>query len=150
MGDLGRGTSIEDVEAAIASRWWRKDPELQIQGLKKLYLGSFAGFEVFRVDSEWLRDNLDTTFGTGGHGLVHTFIPLVEIWIDDVNEPWPEIVLHEAVEFHYMLENNDDYKTAHPKAVKAEASTPVTENNLEAAILAYCPERKGQSSYVQV
>lgn len=140
-GDLGRETKIADVEKAIASRWHRKDPEFYIGGLKRQSAGYFAGFSVLRVNSEWIRDNLDVTFGSGGHGLVHTFIPLTEIWIDDTEEAMAPLVLHEAVEFHHMLEEGLDYEPAHEKAEKAVQGSHVTEENLEELICKHCPER---------
>lgn len=141
-GDRGRTTTIADVEAAIASRWYRKDAAFQIEGLPKTRLGESAGFTIYRIDAEWIRDNLDTTFGTGGHGLVHTFIPLDEIWVDDREQPWPQVALHEAVEFHHMMEQNDEYWAAHQKALRAEHHARATPDTLEDLIVTYAPERK--------
>lgn len=141
-GDRGRATNISDIEEAIASRWYLKDHDMEIAGLTKQFLGEYAGFNVYKVDMDWIKNNLDTTFGTGGHGLVHTFIPLDEIWVDDVSEPWPEIALHEAVEFHYMFEKNEDYWPAHQKAIQAENAQPISEDNLSDLITSYSPERR--------
>ncbi len=130
-GDRGRQTTLADVEEAIASRWWRKDAALEIGGLAKEPLGTWAGFAVVRVDSEWIRDNLDTTFGTGGHGLVHTFIPLKEIWIDPVKEQPSTLIFHEIVEFTIMMEGGMSYWVAHQLALRRQAGRVITLTNLE-------------------
>lgn len=119
-GDLGRQTTIADVEAAIASRCFQKDPGLRIEGLRKTLLGYAGGFTIYQVPMDWIKNNLDTTFGTGGHGLVHTFIPLHEIWIDPVKQPWAQIALHEAAEFYWMYEKSMAYAPAHERATRIE------------------------------
>lgn len=146
-GDQGRDSTIATIEKAVASRWHRKDRALFERILEHLrwpYVGSFAGFSVYRVDSEWIKDNLDVTFGTGGHGLVHSFIPLDVILIDDVNQKMAKLVLHEAVEYHHMMEDGLDYQEAHEHALGAEqeAGDDFDETQLEAEIVKHCPERQ--------
>lgn len=119
-GDVGRGTTIDHIEKAINSRADLKDPKLEIVGLEKTDLGTYGGFKVFRIDREWVKNNLSCMFGTGGHGRVHEFIPNDELWVDDIEEPWWEIALHEAVEFFYMQNKGLTYEEAHAKASEAE------------------------------
>ena len=132
-GDLGRHTTIADIEKAIASRWYRKDRELRINAPKRS-IGRYAGFECYVIDSEWVRDNLDVTFGTGGHGLVHTFIPLNEIWLDPIRESEWSLIFHEAVEFFFMLHQNMNYWEAHNKALDLQRSKVVSKENVERLI----------------
>lgn len=40
------------------------------------------GFRIYRVDGEWLRNNLIPDFEHAGHGFVHLPIPMDEIWVD--------------------------------------------------------------------
>lgn len=130
-GDLGPQTSIVHIEAAIASRCFEKDEKMEIVGIPKQFLGILHGFGLFRVDGEWIRNNLDVTFGTGGHGLVHTFIPMSEIWVDPVSENSYSIGFHEVLEFHSMLEEGMDYRSAHAKALKDQAFKKIDESNVE-------------------
>jgi hypothetical protein len=37
--------------------------------------------KIYAVDGAWIRNNLCFYFGHGGHGLVHEFIPVDEIWV---------------------------------------------------------------------
>jgi len=58
-----------------------KDNDFTLSGHWKRFVRNENGFRVFAVDGEWVRDNLCVVFGAGGHGYVHEFIPLEEIWI---------------------------------------------------------------------
>ena len=140
-GDLGPKTTIIDIEAAIASRWWKKDGALHIGGLVNEPLASVYGFRVGRVDGEWIRNNLDTTFGTGGHGLVHTFIPLREVWVDPVSEEPFSIAFHEIIEFHYMMDRGMDYRAAHGKALEDQEGLNITSGNIEVELSKFMKNR---------
>ena len=59
----------------------KKDTDFILSGPWKKYLREEEGFLVFAVDGEWVRNNLCVIFGAGGHGYVHEFIPLREIWV---------------------------------------------------------------------
>lgn len=134
-GDLGRATAISDVEAAIASRWWRKDSALEIIGIPKRKVSDILGYRVYEVDGEWIRDNLDTTFGTGGHGLVHTFIPLDEVWIDPIKESSASLIFHEILECKFMLGEGMSYWDAHQKALKLQAGKKLSMYNVSYEII---------------
>ncbi len=111
----GNDYSINDIDSAVRSRWDRKDKDLEIVGLEKKFLGEKEDFRVYEVDNEWIKNNLDVSFGTGGHGLVHSYIPLDEIWVSPVVEKKWSIVLHEITEFKLMKEKAMKYKEAHRK-----------------------------------
>lgn len=75
-----------DVEEEIQRRASRKDPKFVLVGPQnepwKKFVREEDGLKIFAVNGEKLRNNLSVLFGHGGHGLVHEFIPLGEIWID--------------------------------------------------------------------
>jgi hypothetical protein len=58
-----------------------KDKTLILKGRWKRFLRNQQGYKIFAVDGNWIRNNLCSYFGHGGHGLVHEFIPLDEIWV---------------------------------------------------------------------
>ena len=78
---------------------------------------------------------------------MHSFIPLDVILIDDTVQKMAKIVLHEAVEYHHMMEEDMDYEAAHEKANSAEAKAgdDFDETQLEAEIVKHCPERKAMT-----
>lgn len=134
-GDIGPKTDILHIEKAIASRGLRKDPSLKLEFPSKQLLGYAGGFTIYRVDSEWVRNNLTVMWGTGGHAFVHEMIPPHEIWVDPVSQPWEQIALHEAVEHFHMYEEGLDYREAHEKANAAEsANRDVTPATLDAVL----------------
>ena len=112
---LSRDVTITDIEKAIQSRWWKKSHfEIEMPKTQFTYI---RGFTVFIVDGEWIRNNLDVTFGTGGHGLVHSFIPMDEIWIDPANESEKSLMFHEIYEFE-LMKTGMNYWNAHQKTIE--------------------------------
>ncbi|MEK7503861.1 MAG: hypothetical protein AAB577_02665 [Patescibacteria group bacterium] len=75
-----------DFEDEIQKRAPKKDPNFDLNGPGnkrwKKFIREEDGFKIFAVSGETVRNNVDVTFGHGGHGLVHVCIPLDEIWID--------------------------------------------------------------------
>lgn len=69
------------IEKEIQRRGKNKDKSFKLAGKWKKFVRNQDGFGVYAVDAKWIRDNLSVTFGHGGHGYVHEFIPLNEIWI---------------------------------------------------------------------
>ncbi|HCJ66661.1 MAG TPA: hypothetical protein DHV62_04865, partial [Elusimicrobia bacterium] len=104
-----------------------KDKSLKIN-LKKESLGEQYDFKIFKVDSEWIKNNLDVTFGTGGHGLVHSYIPMDEIWVDPKVQKKESLIRHEIIEHLLMKEQDLNYKKAHKKT--SEAMQKNSENKL--------------------
>lgn len=114
----GNDYDVNDIDSAVRSRWNKKDKDLEIVGLEKKFLGEKDDFRIYRVDNEWIKNNLDVGFGTGGHGLVHSYIPLDEIWVSpNVENKW-SIALHEITEFNLMKKKAMKYKEAHKKTVE--------------------------------
>lgn len=112
------GYDIDEIDASVRSRWNLKDPDLKIEGMKKEFVGEKEGFRIYEIDSEWIRNNIDVGFGTGGHGLVHSYIPMDEIWVDSAKETKTSLILHELLEFRIMKEKGWEYKKAHEKVNK--------------------------------
>jgi len=76
-----RRLSWSELELNIQRRAFKKDKNFSLQGKWKKYVRDQKGFEIYAVDGKWVRNNLCGYFGHGGHGFVHEFIPLREIWI---------------------------------------------------------------------
>lgn len=70
-----------ELEADIQDRGNKKDNKFILNGKWKKFVRIQDGFKIFAVDGAWIRNNLSVIFGHGGHGYVHEFIPLDEIWI---------------------------------------------------------------------
>lgn len=70
-----------ELEADIQARGGKKAAGLTLKGKWKKFIRTQDGFKIFAVDGAWVRNNLSVIFGHGGHGYVHEFIPLDEIWI---------------------------------------------------------------------
>ncbi|MEK6863480.1 MAG: hypothetical protein AABW53_02170 [Nanoarchaeota archaeon] len=58
-----------------------KDSSFALAGKWKKFAGTKNRYKIFSVDNRWIKNNLCVYFGHGGHGLVHEFIPLDEIWV---------------------------------------------------------------------
>jgi hypothetical protein len=138
------------LEKDIQSRGWNKDKTSVITGPWKKHINQVNGFTVYAVDGEWVRNNLSVLYGHGGHGLVHEFIPLNEIWISTHHynnssydcgcarnkggkvtaKFFHDVVKHEIAEFKEMEEGTPFWK-AHQIASKKEKeeSHPITYEN---------------------
>ena len=113
----GNNYDVDDMDEAVRSRWHLKDEDLEIKGLEKKLIEEKNGFKVYEVDGEWIRNNLDVGFGTGGHGLVHSYIPMDEIWAWPIAENKWSIILHEMIEYNLMKNENMEYEDAHKKTI---------------------------------
>lgn len=69
------------LERDIQSRGRKKDKKCALSGKWKKFVRKQNGSKIYAVDGEWVRNNLSVIFGHGGHGYVHEFIPLDEIWV---------------------------------------------------------------------
>jgi hypothetical protein len=134
-----RELEMSELEADIQSRADDKEEGFALNGDWKKFIRKQDGFEIFAVDGKWVRDNLSVIFGHGGHGYVHEFIPLNEIWVathhyddnkwnkcecDKGNKPvsqeyFDSCVAHEIAE-RKMMEKDKPYWAAHQKALGVE------------------------------
>jgi hypothetical protein len=69
------------TELNIQKRALKKDKGFVLSGSWKKYVRTQEGVKIFRVDSEWIRNNLLNWWNHGGHGYVCEFIPANEIWV---------------------------------------------------------------------
>ena len=118
-----------------------KDRRFILSGSWKKFVKKQDGFKVYRVNGEWVRNNLSVIFGHGGHGFAHEFIPVGEIWVS--NKHWgncgcknvkknknmsdnffKSTTLHEIVEAREMKKGTIFWK-AHQIAVIAEIEAKI-------------------------
>lgn len=140
-----------EIEKEIQDRGWNKDKTFLPTGPWKSHIKQIEGFTIFAVDGEWVRNNLSVIFGHGGHGLVHEFIPLNEVWVSThhynnasyscgctrnrggkvTSKFFHEVIKHEIAEFKEM-EKGTPYWQAHQIANKQEKqeSHPCTQLNI--------------------
>lgn len=108
-----------ELELKIQNRAAKKDPEFRPSGTWKEFVREEHGVKVYKVDSEWIRNNLLARWNHGGHGYVCEFIPADEVWVgtthpadcdcQGVNEAreisdryFESTVLHEVTELNLM------------------------------------------------
>lgn len=138
---LRKGTAEgvwRDLEKDIQTRAIKKDNGFRLQGTWKRFLRNQDEFNVFIVDGEWVRTNLSVIFGHGGHGWVHEFIPLNEIWVSNVHpvdcdcknkgkfldiKNIESTIIHEITEAKIMKDGKTPYHKAHKEATKVELKT---------------------------
>lgn len=70
-----------DLEAQIQARAEHKDISFRLEGDWKKFVRKELSYNIYSVNGTWVRNNLSAYFGHGGHGYVHEFIPLDEIWV---------------------------------------------------------------------
>ena len=119
-----RKLTWEKLEATIQSRATKKDNSFILKGPWKKFIKTQAGFDIYSVDNEWVKNNLSVIFGHGGHGYVHEFIPMNEIWILHVNDEYSQeyfdsCAAHEIKEFLEMKKGMKYWK-AHQIALTLE------------------------------
>ena len=125
-------------------------PELVLSNTTSFFTGAIStvfrnakkyGFKIYAVDGEWIRHNLgvrckDKGFEHAGHGYVHEFIPLDEIWVSTHHyegcpcknirpdrktskKYFESTIIHEIIEFKAM-ELGASYRAAHKVAQLGE------------------------------
>jgi len=137
---IHRYNLLERLEKDIQHRAPTKDRKFVVEGPWKMFVRKQAGLNIYAVDGEWVRSNLSVIYGHGGHGYVHEFIPVDEIWVD-INHYrnsnydcgcstrykggkvskyfFNEVVRHEIAEFEAM-EDGIPYWKAHQIACEKE------------------------------
>ncbi|MFH1623390.1 MAG: hypothetical protein ABIA12_02655 [Candidatus Aenigmatarchaeota archaeon] len=112
----------ERSEDVVEARPKRRRPAIRFSpGLRKRQLGVMAGFKIFLVNGEHVRNNLETDFTMASHGFVSGFIRKDEIWMDDrlsVNDV--VAVLHHEVFEAKLMEDGMPYEDAHVLATESE------------------------------
>lgn len=124
-----------ELELNIQKRGNRKDKKFILIDGWKNFIRMQNGFKIFSVDGNWIHNNLSVTFNHGGHGLVHEFIPLDNIWIgtrhcdcncknvkngQKVSKAFFEsTIIHEITEFK-LMKKGMIYWEAHQLALQKE------------------------------
>lgn len=136
MEDNRPNISWAELELKIQKSAVKKDGKFILRGRWKKFIRKQDGFKAYLVDGEWVRFNLSVTFEHAGHGLVHEFIPMDEIWVDikhyegcpcrNVREDrktsqkcFNSTVIHEITEFREM-QKGMPYWPAHQIALDKE------------------------------
>ncbi len=127
----GNDYDINDIDSAVRSRYNLKDPDFEIKGLDKKLIEERDGFKIYEVDGEWIRNNIDVGFGTGGHGLVHSYIPMDEVWVWPITENKWSIALHEMIEFNLMNDEGLKFPEAHKKTIEITQGLDIKEKKNE-------------------
>ena len=78
------------------------------------------GFEVWVVNENLVKTDIDPDYTEAGQPLACWFVPPGEIWIGDEVKNKEAVFIHEWTEYHDMLENGTPYDTAHDRANQVE------------------------------
>lgn len=132
------------IESDIQKSGPKKDRKFELSGKWKHFVRAEKGFKVYAVKGDWVRNNLSVTFGHGGHGLVHEFIPHDEIWIDThhfkgcgcvglkrdrkVSENYFESCIHHEIVEYGLMKKGMIYWKAHHNALEAERKLGLLKN----------------------
>ena len=138
-----RNTLWRELEVEIQSRAKKKDHSFRLTGSWKKFLRKESSYKIYVVNGKWIRNNLCAYFTHGGHGFVHEFIPLDEIWIEThhpsegINEMtlcpckvkkkgqnvsknfFESTILHEITEYE-LMKKGINYWVAHHAALQKE------------------------------
>ena len=90
---------------------------------KAPFLTTDDDVHIYKIDAEYVRDNIDIDYTMGGHGYVYpNYIPENEVWIEDTmdDEDIFTTAIHELTERREMKTKGVDYSTAHDTASAAE------------------------------
>lgn len=86
---------------------------------KNIILTTQDGIDIYKVDSEYIRDNIYIDWTMGGHAYVYpNFIPENEIWLESTMnlEDTFTTAIHEITERREMKVNGKSYNNAHDLA----------------------------------
>lgn len=138
-----------EIELNIQKRGNKKDKSFSLSGKWKKFVKIQDEFKIFSVNGKWIRNNLSVTFNHGGHGLVHEFIPLDNIWIEtrhcDCNCKnikngqkvstafFESTIIHEITEFR-LMKKGMIYWEAHQLAIQKEQEIGLLKDPYEDAV----------------
>lgn len=119
--------TIHELEVEIKKRAPNKDKKFVLNGYWKKFLRKQDGFSVYVVDGEWVRNNLCVLFGMGGHGYVHEFISMNEIWVAAYHKNgvgarkkyFETTINHEIIECQQMAQGKG-FRKAHKIAIQRD------------------------------
>jgi len=128
MADLAGGQELlsEDSESLSLERYKAHDFKLSDQLLESAHVnleGQVGGYKVYSVDGSIVRARIDIDFVAGGNGARYKYVPIDEIWVENLYQPvdFAATLLHEIVETDLMLKEGQSYDEAHETASRREA-----------------------------
>jgi hypothetical protein len=123
---------------AFHERELRGDPVTSDQDDVRLeaYRVCADGVRPYVVNGQVVRSRHDVDFVCGGHDLVRSYIPAMEVWIDDTVSPAERAysLIHELFERRLMA-GGMDYEAAHSLALAVEQSARLRAKDMDAAAL---------------
>ena len=80
--------------------------------------GVFLGWNVRIVDGDWVRSNLYLDFVAGGNPARYAYVPLNELWLEQVytGRDLEATLLHEVIETRLMIDLGLSYEDGHDTA----------------------------------
>lgn len=91
-------------------------------GVYRYFAGTKDSFKIWIVDGAQVRKNIFNEFVYGGNDRRYTFVPNLEIWIDNSvsSEEYETTLAHEINERNLMLLNGMSYFDAHDSSLALE------------------------------
>jgi hypothetical protein len=85
-------------------------------------IGELNGMSAWTINGEYVRNNLDIDFTTGGNPARYRYVPANELWVEVALSPsdFTPSLLHEFVEYCMMKYKKKNYDDAHDTANKFE------------------------------
>jgi hypothetical protein len=86
-------------------------------------LGNIMSFDVWSVDGEAIRNQIDIDFVAGGNPGRYNYVPMGEIWIESniARKGVAPVIVHEIVECIFMQVGGMTYSRAHDMACVIES-----------------------------
>jgi hypothetical protein len=105
-----------------ASRGVSRDSEKSSR-FKSKKLGNVISFDVWSVDGEAIRNQIDIDFVAGGNPGRYNYVPMGEIWIESniARKGIAPVIVHEIVECIFMQVGGMTYSRAHDMACVIES-----------------------------
>jgi len=142
------GKPPEGMPVPVAVKPFKDSPP-DMHKVEWLPYSRFQGspIKVYKVDGQWVRENLDADFTMGGHWLVYSYVPKNQVWIERMRNPEEDKynLGHELDEVHDMDENDEAYHPAHESAKEREfgvvrKNPQNVDKELETSLAKFAPE----------
>ncbi len=117
------GTPKEFAHGTVETETYKSHPSTRAD--EKVYqeqIGTIGDYEIWRVDGEYIRDNVNVDYVEGGNPGRYGFVPEGEIWLESEFSlvDLYATMIHEFVEVSHMVEDVWTYDKAHDKANEFE------------------------------
>ena len=101
--------------------WYREAQIAENDSSWKVFWKSDGKFKIFKVDGNYIRNNIEVEFTLGGHHLRYKFVPDNEVWIENLSSEFDmeSNLLHELTEIG-LMEKGMKYEDAHERAAETE------------------------------